>query len=161
MPSPTAPAGLVVRSQSAAAPPVASRVARAEIAPPSVVTPTQRNPSTRARDASPSTNRDPRVVEDALGERVRDLRPVRRAARVHDTGARMSAFEPEAEVELDSQIGEVGDARGASLGEDGDGARAAEPAARRDRVLGVQSRIVVRRRPRRRLRPARGSSQSS
>jgi hypothetical protein len=84
------------------------------------------------------------VVEDALGECVRDLASSRRAARVHDTGARVSAFEPEAEVELDSQIGEVGNARGRFVGEDGDGARAAEATARRDRVLGVQSRIVVR-----------------
>ena len=84
------------------------------------------------------------MVEDALGERVRDLASGRRAAGVHDTGARMSAFEPEPEVELDSQIGEVGDARRRLVGEDGDGARPAEATARRDRVLGVQSRIVVR-----------------
>ena len=145
MPSPTAPAGLVVRSQSAAAPPVASSVARAEIAPPSVVTPTQREAVDQSPSAcSPSTDRDPRMVEHAFGERVRDLASGRRAAGVHDAGARVSAFEPEAGVELDSEIGEVGDARGGFVGEDGDGARAAEPAARRDRVLCVQSWIVVR-----------------
>jgi len=84
------------------------------------------------------------VVEDALGERVRDLASGSGAARVHDAGPRVPAFEPEAEVELDSQIGEVRDARGCLVGEDGDGARAAETTTRRDRVLGVQSGMVVR-----------------
>jgi len=45
------------------------------------------------------------VVEDALGEHVRDLATRRRAAGVHYAGPGVSAFEPEAEVELDSQIG--------------------------------------------------------
>src|SRR6187399_1515902 len=84
------------------------------------------------------------MVEHTFGERVRDLAAGGRAAGVHDTGARVSAFEPKAEVELDSQIGEVLDARGRLVGEDGDGTRAAETPPRRDRVLGVQSRIVVR-----------------
>ena len=74
----------------------------------------------RARRPQPErllalTDRDPRMVEHSLGERMRDLASGRRAAGVHDAGARVSAFEPEPRVELDSEIGEVGDARGASL----------------------------------------------
>jgi hypothetical protein len=84
------------------------------------------------------------MVEDPLGERMCDLASGRSTACVDDTGARVSAFESEAQVELDSQIGEIGDARGRFVGEDGDGARATEATAGRDRVPGVQSRIVVR-----------------
>jgi hypothetical protein len=83
------------------------------------------------------------VREDALGERVRDLAPGRGAAGVHDTRARVPPSRPRP-GRTRRRDRQVGDARGASLGEDGDGARAAEATAGRDRVLGVQSRIVVR-----------------
>src|SRR5262245_1567012 len=56
-------------------------------------------------------NRDPRMGEDALGERVRDLAPRSRAARVDHARARMPALETEARVELDAQVGEIGDTR--------------------------------------------------
>ena len=68
--------------------------------------------------------------DDALGERVRDLAPGRRAAGMHDAGPRVSALETEARIELDSQVGEVGDARRRFARQNGDGARAAETAAR-------------------------------
>jgi 8-oxo-dGTP diphosphatase len=84
------------------------------------------------------------VGDDLLGERVCDLTTRRRPACVNDAGMGMSAFETEARVELDAEIGEVGDPRRRLARQDGDGARAAETPAGGDRVLGVQGRIVIR-----------------
>ena len=81
--------------------------------------------------------------EDALGELPRDPVSGRRAARVHDAAPAVAALEPEAVVELDSELDEVADARGRLVGQDRDGARATDAAARAKRVLGVQRRIVV------------------
>src|SRR4029453_6784672 len=47
-------------------------------------------------------DRDPGVVDDALGECVRDLAPGRRAARMHDARPRVSSFEAEARIDINS-----------------------------------------------------------
>ena len=94
-PSPTAPAGLVVRSQSAAAPPVANSVARAVIGPPSVD-----DADTAMRRARPTPrarlpDRDPWMAEDPVA-RIGRSAVRRRAAGVDDAGAQVSTLEPQA-----------------------------------------------------------------
>ena len=133
-----------MRSQSAAAPPVESSVARAATARRSVTTPTQRS-SSRQTDSirSPSATRDPRMREHALGELPRDAVAGRGAARVHDAAAAVAALEAEAVVELDTELDEIADPRGRLVGQHGDGARPAEPAAGAQRVLRMERRVVV------------------
>ena len=86
---------------------------------------------------------DSRVREHALGELARHAVAGRGAARVHDAPPAVASLETEAVVELDAELDEVADARRRLLGEHGDGARAAEAAARAERVLRVQGRVVV------------------
>ena len=86
---------------------------------------------------------DPRMREHALGELPRDAIAGRRSTRMHDATAAVAALEPEAVVELDAELDEVADARRRLVRQDGDGARPAEPAARAERVLRVERRIVV------------------
>ena len=144
IPSPTAPAGFVVRSQSAAAPPVESSVARAATARRSVTTPTQRSSSRQTREHPLALgDRDPRMREHALGELSRDAVAGRRAARVDDAAAAVAALEPEPVVELDAELDEIADARGRLVRQHRHGARPAETAAGAKRVLGVERRVVV------------------
>ena len=144
MPSPTAPAGFVVRSQSAAAPPVESSVAAGgdlpavgDDADAAVVVAPHRGHPLALDDP------DARVRERALGEHARHTVAGGGAARVHDPAAAVAAFEPEALVELHAELDEVADPRGRLLGQHRDGARPAEPAARAQRVLRVQRGVVV------------------
>ena len=86
---------------------------------------------------------DPRVGEDALGER--SCHPVagRGAARVHDAPAAVPALETEAVVEVDAELDEVADPGRRLAGQRGDCARAREPPPGSQRVLGVERRRVV------------------
>ena len=88
-------------------------------------------------------HRDPRMGEDALCELARDSIARRRAARVNDASAAVTALEPEALVELDAELDEIADPCRGLLREHRDGARPAQAAARAQRVLGVQRRVVV------------------
>ncbi len=122
MPSPTAPGGFVVRLQSAAAPPVASSVARDRIG------------AAIGHDAEAAVTRtpkllhaltfgdlDPRVGEHALDEHSRDPVTGRGAARVDDASPTVAAFEPEVVVELDAELDEVANPRRRLSGERCDG----------------------------------------
>ncbi len=144
MPSPTAPAGFVVRSQSAAAPPVESRVARAATALRSVTTPTQRSVVAPDREHPLALgDLDARVVEDALCQLAGHAVSGGGAPRMDDSAAAVPAFEAEILVELDPELHEIADPRRRLVREHGHGARAAEATTRAQRVLGVQGWVVV------------------
>ena len=83
------------------------------------------------------------MCEDAFGELSRDAVSGRSATRVHDSTRAVAALEPEAVVEVDSELDEVADARGRLFRQHRDGAPAADAAARSKRVLGVELRAVV------------------
>ena len=144
IPSPTAPAGLVVRSQSAAAPPVdEKRRARRDHTAVGddadaalVVAPDGQHPLAFGHG-------DPRMCEHALGELPRDTVAGGGSSSVDDAAAAVTALEAEAFVELDTELHEVADPCGCLVGQHGDGARPAEPAARSQRVLGMERRVVV------------------
>ena len=69
--------------------------------------------------------------------------PGLRAAGVDDAATRVPALEAEAVVELDAEVDEIGDPGRRLVRETRDCARPAEPAARCERVLSVQGRVVV------------------
>ena len=141
MPSPTAPGGFVVRCQSAAAPPVAISVARAETSPRSVTTPTQRSSAVASASMrSPSSTRM-RGCASTRSARTRATRsPGRRSSGMNDAAARVRALEAEALVELDAEIHEVADPRGCLVGENRDRRSPGEPASGGERVGRVQGR---------------------
>ena len=119
-------------------------MARAATARRSVTTPTQRSSSRQTREHPLALgDLDSRVREHALGELARHAVARRRAARVHHATPAVSSFETQAVVELDAELDEIADASRRLLGENVDGARAAEATARAERVLGVQGRVVV------------------
>ena len=146
IPSPTEPGGLVVRCQSAAAPPVASSVARAAIEPRSVIAPDATVAGGgRARAVGLALDdTDARMREHALGEHARDAVSGRGAARMDDAPTAVAALEPEPLVELDAELDEIADARGRLHGQRVHRARAAEPPASTHGVLRMQlGRVVV------------------
>ena len=75
---------------------------------------------------------------------VGDVAPGVGAAGMHDAGAGVAALAAESVVERDSEPAQFGDPRGSLLRQQPDRAGPAEPAARGERVCGVQLRIVVR-----------------
>ena len=81
--------------------------------------------------------------EDALGELPRDTIARRGTSGVHDAPAAVAALEAEAFVELDPELHEIADPRSRLVGQHRDGARTAEPAARSQRVLRMERRVVV------------------
>ena len=76
--------------------------------------------------------------EHALGQDARDLLPGRGAAAWTTRRRECPPSRPGLVVEVDAEVDEVDDPRRRLLGQGADGARAAEAAARAERVLGVQ-----------------------
>ena len=95
MPWPSAPAGFVVRFHSAAAPPVASSVARGRHAA-AVGDDAGAAPAGRPQADDPLTLGDPdaRMGAHALGENARDLLPGRGAAGVEDAATECPPSRP-------------------------------------------------------------------
>ncbi len=81
--------------------------------------------------------------EHALGELASDTVSRRSAAGVDDAAPAVAALEPEPLVEVDAELDEVADARRRLVRQHLDGTRPTQPAARAQRVLGVQRRCVV------------------
>jgi len=86
---------------------------------------------------------DSRVREHALGELSGHAISRRGAACVNHTTPTVAPFETQALVELHAELDEVADASRGLLGENGHRARTAEAAAREERVLRMQCRVVV------------------
>ena len=159
-PAPTAPRGLVVRSQSAAMPPVASTTARASSAsgpPVARGARAARRSAPRAWPARwPRAARAPRCARSwrrSADSVARDPPAGGRAAGVHDAPPRVAALEAEREVavrsasKLDAELLEVAHARGRLLAQHAHRARARRVAAGGERVRGVLlGRVVVRQR---------------
>ena len=108
-PAPIAPRGLVVRCHRAAAPPVASTVARALTRSTSVITPWQREPSLHsARAEVPSATWTLGSAAASCREPLGDAAARARASRVHDPPPGVAALEGQLElavgpaVELDA-----------------------------------------------------------
>ena len=99
-----APGGFVVRSQSDAAPPVATSVARASIVRRSVTTPAAGD---RAHGL-PFGDANARVLEHAVDEHAEDLLAGGGACDVEHAAARVPAFEPRLGIERHAQLGEIG-----------------------------------------------------
>ena len=165
-PAPIAPRGLVVRRHSAAAPPVASTVAREPSAPTSVIDPVAAlavGPERRRR--GPLADLDPLVGGDHRGQLRGDLAAGLAAAGVDDPPRRVAALEAQrqppflVEVEDDAARQQVADRGGRLLDQHLDRGGAAEPAAGGERVLGVALRRVARleRRGEPALRPEAGA----
>ena len=143
-PSPVDPRGFVVRSQSAAMPPVAMTVARPQIAPfvrqgsdaAAVMAPEAVHPP-------PREQLDARILERPQGERPCD--PLARGGPVgvHYTTSGVAALESEALVEGDAEVDEVDDARGCLLGQRAYGARATKASSGMKCVLRVKLGGVV------------------
>ena len=128
-----------MRSQSAAAPPVESSVARAATVRRSVTTPTQRSPSRQTEIIrSPSATVIRGCASDALGQLACDPVTGRGAASVHDTAPAVSSLEAEAVVELHPELDEIADSRRRLVGEHRHGARTTEATSGAKRVLGVK-----------------------
>ena len=171
---PSDPGGLVVRRQSAAAPPVAMIVPRARTAGPSSQrTPTTR-PSSSHRSAARvvSSTRTPGCATRTAESCAHDAAPGRAPARVHDAPARVAALEAEREVAVAVGVEDDADALqredhlGRLVRQHLGGRAADQPAARALGVLEVQLRRVVDRERRgepalrpvaRRLRERRGA----
>jgi hypothetical protein len=83
------------------------------------------------------------MVEDALRELPGDPVAGGGAPRMDDATAAVPAFEAETLVELHPELHEIADPRRRLVREHGHGARAAQAATRAQRVLGMQSRVVV------------------
>ncbi len=143
IPSPVAPGGLVVRSQSDAAPPVATSVACASIVRRSVTTPAQRSPGRDRAHRLSFGDANARVREHAVDEHAKDLLAGGGACDVEHAAARVPAFEPRLGVERHAQLAEIGNPGGRLPDELADGALAAEAAPGPHRVLRVQLRAVV------------------
>ena len=149
MPSPVAPGGLVVRSQSDAAPPVATSVVRASITRRSVTTPAQRPPWRRDRAHRLALgDANTRVLEHAVDEHAEDLLAGGGSCDVEHAPPRVPAFEPRLRIERHPELTQVGHTCGCLLDERPDGALAAYAASGTHRVFRVQLGTVVGRRRR-------------
>ena len=83
------------------------------------------------------------MSEDALRKHSRHTLAGRGAVGVDDPPPAVAALEAEPLVELHSELHEVADSRGSLLGQSADRARTRQVAARAERVLGVERRIVI------------------
>ena len=138
------------------------------IAPRSVITPAQRPPSLHsATRRGPLQHLDPRLGGDQLGEPRGDRAAGLAAAGVDDPARRVAALEAERELAVGLEVEAHAAARcssstaaGASRVEHLDRARAAQPAAGVERVVGVAPGRVVGGAAPRRARPGPRSSSS-
>jgi hypothetical protein len=102
-----------------------------------VAVPPQRTDTFADRDV------DARMGKDLLGKHARDPRARLGASRVHHPPARVATFEAESFVELDPELDELGNPGGRLIREHAHRRRAADTAARLQRVLDVQIGAVV------------------
>ena len=144
MPSPTAPRGFVVRAQSAAAPPVASTVARPATNRLSVRTPRQRPSAVqRSTTRSPWTTEMPGWLRTRSERTFAMRRPVSAPPAWTTRGREWPPSRPSSMIELDAQVDEIGDPGRRLGGESGDSAWPTEAPPRFERVGSVLGRIVV------------------